>query len=197
MPALRGVQRCKRCKRFWRYWGSIKMSIRFNHALLLGSTTFLSVSSISDVAFSQVDLPPVEVQAPSPIRRPPARPAQHRSKLRDPRQRRPPLPRRQPHRRHRLLGHCRWSLTSSRPSPSFPMRRSGATAARPSATFCSASPALPDRASRPGRRAARSSAASMSTASASSRTGLAVAAPPISERITSCQSIRSAPTRSR
>jgi len=53
------------------------MSIRFNHALLLGSTTFLSVSSISDVAFSQVDLPQVEVQAPSPIqRRPAARPAQ-------------------------------------------------------------------------------------------------------------------------
>src|SRR3954447_11544778 len=52
-----------------------KMSIRFNHALLLGSTTFLSASSISDVAFSQVDLPQVEVQAPSPIRRPPARPA--------------------------------------------------------------------------------------------------------------------------
>jgi len=53
------------------------MSIRFNHALLLGSTTLLSVSSISDVAFSQVDLPQVEVQAPSPIvRRPPARPAQ-------------------------------------------------------------------------------------------------------------------------
>jgi iron complex outermembrane recepter protein len=51
------------------------MSIRFNHALLLGSTTLLSLSSISDVAFSQVDLPQVEVQAPSPIRRPPARPA--------------------------------------------------------------------------------------------------------------------------
>jgi iron complex outermembrane receptor protein len=34
------------------------------------------VSSISDVAFSQVDLPQVEVQAPSPIRRPPARPPQ-------------------------------------------------------------------------------------------------------------------------
>ncbi len=53
------------------------MSIRINHALLLGSTTFLSLSSISDVAFSQVDLPQVEVQAPSPIqRRPAARPAQ-------------------------------------------------------------------------------------------------------------------------
>src|SRR5882762_4585738 len=51
------------------------MSIRFNHALLLGSTTFLSLSSISDVAFSQVDLPPVDVSAPSPIRRAPARPA--------------------------------------------------------------------------------------------------------------------------
>jgi iron complex outermembrane receptor protein len=53
------------------------MSIRINHALLLGSTTFLSLSSISDVALSQVDLPPVEVQAPSPIqRRPAAQPKQ-------------------------------------------------------------------------------------------------------------------------
>src|SRR4051794_25772136 len=52
----------------------IKMSIRFNHALLLGSTTFLSLSSITDV-LAQVEIPPVVVQAPSPIRRPPARPA--------------------------------------------------------------------------------------------------------------------------
>src|SRR5262245_47372196 len=51
------------------------MSIRSNHALLLSGTTFLSLS-ISDVALSQVDLPQVEVQAASPIRRPPARPAQ-------------------------------------------------------------------------------------------------------------------------
>jgi len=48
------------------------MSIRLNHALLLGSTTFLSLS-ISDVV-AQVEIPPVVVQAPSPIR--PARPAQ-------------------------------------------------------------------------------------------------------------------------
>ena len=46
------------------------MSIRLNHALLLGSTTFLSLSIISDV-FAQVEIPPVVVQAPSPIRRPP------------------------------------------------------------------------------------------------------------------------------
>jgi iron complex outermembrane receptor protein len=52
------------------------MSIRINHALLLSGTTFLSLSSISDVAFSQVDLPPVDVTAPTPIRRPAARPAQ-------------------------------------------------------------------------------------------------------------------------
>jgi iron complex outermembrane recepter protein len=45
------------------------MSIRLNHALLLGSTTLLSFS-ISDV-FAQVEIPPVVVQAPSPIRRPP------------------------------------------------------------------------------------------------------------------------------
>jgi iron complex outermembrane recepter protein len=51
------------------------MSIRLNHALLLGSTTFLSLS-ISDV-FAQVEIPPVVVQAPSPIRRPaPAQPKQ-------------------------------------------------------------------------------------------------------------------------
>src|SRR5258705_10704643 len=75
MPALRGAQRVKRCKRIDDV-GDQNMSIRINHALLLGSTTFLSLSSISDVALSQVDLPPVEVQAPSPIRRPPARPAQ-------------------------------------------------------------------------------------------------------------------------
>src|SRR5262245_50385484 len=52
------------------------MSIRLNHALLLGSTTFLSLSSITDLAFAQVDLPPVDVQAPSPIRRPAAQPKQ-------------------------------------------------------------------------------------------------------------------------
>jgi iron complex outermembrane recepter protein len=53
------------------------MSIRFNHALLLGGATFLSLSCISNVALSQVDLPPVEVQAPSPIqRRPAAQPKQ-------------------------------------------------------------------------------------------------------------------------
>src|SRR5689334_8296433 len=52
------------------------MSIRLNHALLLGSTTFLSLSSISDV-LAQVEIPPVVVQAPSPIRRPaPAQPKQ-------------------------------------------------------------------------------------------------------------------------
>src|SRR5262245_60577377 len=45
----------------------ITMSIRLNHALLLGSTTVLSLSS--DV-FAQVEIPPVVVQAPSPIRRP-------------------------------------------------------------------------------------------------------------------------------
>ncbi len=52
------------------------MSIRLNYALLLGSTTFLSLSSISDVALSQVDLPPVDVTAPSPIARRPAQPKQ-------------------------------------------------------------------------------------------------------------------------
>jgi iron complex outermembrane recepter protein len=51
------------------------MSIRLNHALLLGSTTFLSLS-ITDV-LAQVEIPPVVVQAPSPIRRPaPAQPKQ-------------------------------------------------------------------------------------------------------------------------
>src|SRR4051812_26486533 len=50
------------------------MSIKFNHALLLGSTTFLSLNCITDV-LAQVEIPPVVVQAPSPIRRPPARPA--------------------------------------------------------------------------------------------------------------------------
>src|SRR5215467_5208939 len=46
------------------------MSIRLNHALLLSSTTFLSLISISGV-LAQVEIPPVVVQAPSPIRRPP------------------------------------------------------------------------------------------------------------------------------
>ena len=43
------------------------MSIRINHALLLGSTTFLSLNCITDV-LAQVEIPPVVVQAPSPIR---------------------------------------------------------------------------------------------------------------------------------
>ena len=58
-------------------FGGLQCLSEFDHALLLGSTTFLSLSSISDLAFAQVDLPPIDVTAPSPItRRPAAQPKQ-------------------------------------------------------------------------------------------------------------------------
>jgi iron complex outermembrane receptor protein len=51
------------------------MSIKFRRALL-GSAALLSLGSLPEVAYSQVELPPVDVTAPSPIQRPPRRPAQ-------------------------------------------------------------------------------------------------------------------------
>ena len=65
------------------------------------------------------------------------------------------------------------------------------------AICCFPSPASPVRASRPARRAGRSSAASTSTASASWRTASAPAASPISAKTISCRSIRWPPIRSR
>src|SRR6266545_4137906 len=52
------------------------MSIKFSRGLLLGSSALLSLGGLPEVAYSQVDLPPIEVRAPSPIvRRPAPRPA--------------------------------------------------------------------------------------------------------------------------
>jgi iron complex outermembrane receptor protein len=51
------------------------MSVKFSRALLSSGTALISLGGVSDVAYAQIELPPIEVTAPSPIVRRPARPA--------------------------------------------------------------------------------------------------------------------------
>ncbi len=91
--------------------------------------------------------------------------------------------------------YCRSSPISLLPSLSCPTKKFAARAEGHSEICCSPSRASPVRALHRVLRAVRSSAGSIITASASSRTASRPAARRISARIISCRSIRSRPTR--
>jgi iron complex outermembrane receptor protein len=56
-------------------WGKEKMRVNFSRTLLLSSAAAISLGGSGEQAYSQTELPPIEVTAPSPIVRRPARPA--------------------------------------------------------------------------------------------------------------------------